>query len=111
MHRSRPCQCQAPCLSSINGFNGRFYPSLGSIEQSRREERAFICGFKSRILPWPPRITLAVDERQQLEALRREKKTRLWSLARLEEKQDGMEEKKATRTQEPEAQNEKKAQV
>jgi structural maintenance of chromosome 1 len=54
---------------------------------------------------------LAVDERQQLEALTREEKTTSRSLAQLKEKQDGMEEKKATRTQELEAQNEKKAEV
>ena len=41
----------------------------------------------------------------------REEKTTSRSLAQLKEKQDGMEEKKATRTQDLQAQSEKKAEV
>ncbi|KAK2462607.1 hypothetical protein APHAL10511_005340 [Amanita phalloides] len=54
---------------------------------------------------------LAVDERQALEALTREEKSVSRSLAQLREKQEGMEEKRTTRTQELETLSEKRTEL
>ncbi|KAF8650227.1 hypothetical protein AX16_005342 [Volvariella volvacea WC 439] len=54
---------------------------------------------------------LAVDERQSLEALTREEKTASRSLTQLKERQQGMEERKSTRTQELETVKEKRAEL
>ncbi|KAF4618816.1 hypothetical protein D9613_009734 [Agrocybe pediades] len=54
---------------------------------------------------------LAVDERQSLETLTREEKTAARTLAQLAEKEQGFEEKKATRSDELISQNEKKQEL
>ena len=54
---------------------------------------------------------LAVDERQSLETLTREEKTAGRILAQLSEKEQGFEEKTATRTEELHQQNTKREEV
>ncbi|KAM6496344.1 condensin complex subunit SMC1 [Amanita muscaria] len=54
---------------------------------------------------------LAVDERQALETLTRDEKTVSRSYAQMKEKQEGLEEKKETRTKELESQNDRKTEL